>query len=788
MLSPRWRKVVRDVWLHKARTLLVVFAIAIGIVGAGAVLNKWALLRRATTGEFAASNPAAATLRTDSIDARLLERVRAITAVRDAEARRTTTASVRTKDGWRTAMVFSADDFDKRIGVLKPEQGRWPPRDGELVVEASSVDFSGASVGAGLDIQVGDNAQHTLPVSGIARDVGLAPGWMEHVVYAFATPATIATLGGSASLNELQIVVRDPAMDRAAVRTVATEATAVVESTGRRVWDVDVPVPGRHVHAGQINSMLYTQGAFGVLALFMSALLVVNLIAAMLTGQVREIGIMKSIGARGPQIARMYLGLALGLGLAASAIAVPVAALLGRLYARFTADMLNFDIAAFSIPAWAIAAQVAVGALLPVVAAAAPVLRGSRIPVGDAMRDFGVLGRGDSAMPRWLQGIGGVTRPTLVSLRNAFRKRQRMILTLVTLAMAGGVYIGALNLRAAVIGSVDLLFGAQRFDIVLRLAQATAPDSVTTLVVNTSGVQGAEAWLMGRGAFVRPDGSVWVTVPLTGAPAGSDRLVPSIVQGRGFREGDGNALLVNRRLVDEDSTLVVGSTATMIIGGKATTWTVIGVAETGPSPAAYVPREALAAALSSAGANTIVVKAESASPAMQLDLVQRLRNDLGDAGFTVSTSQLMTAQRRVVEDHLLLVVSFLGVMGQIMLIVGGLGLASTMSLAVLERTREIGVLRAIGARHRSILTMVQVEGLVIALLSWGIAIPISIPMSVALGKAFSRIMIQVPVILMPDIAALLRWFAVVVVVSLVACAWPAWRALKVSTRAALAYE
>ena len=74
-----------------------------------------------------------------------------------------------------------------------------------------------------------------------------------------------------------------------------------------------------------------------------------------------------------------------------------------------------------------------------------------------------------------------------------------------------------------------------------------------------------------------------------------------------------------------------------------------------------------------------------------------------------------------------MVAGFLGNMSLLMLVVGGLGLASTMSLGVLERTREIGVLRAIGARHGSILAMVQIEGLVIALLSWALAIPLSLP-------------------------------------------------------------
>jgi len=117
-----------------------------------------------------------------------------------------------------------------------------------------------------------------------------------------------------------------------------------------------------------------------------------------------------------------------------------------------------------------------------------------------------------------------------------------------------------------------------------------------------------------------------------------------------------------------------------------------------------------------------------------------------------------------------------------------MGLASTMGLAVLERTREIGVLRAIGASHGALLVMVQVEGMVIALLGWLVALPLSVPMSLALGRAFGRVMLDVPVRYLPAGAGVARWLALSVVVSAAACAWPAIRAMQVTVAQALAYE
>lgn len=111
-----------------------------------------------------------------------------------------------------------------------------------------------------------------------------------------------------------------------------------------------------------------------------------------------------------------------------------------------------------------------------------------------------------------------------------------------------------------------------------------------------------------------------------------------------------------------------------------------------------------------------------------------------------------------------------------------------MSLGVLERTREIGVLRAIGASHGAILGMIQFEGLVVATLGWLLAIPLSIPMSLGLGAAFGRIMFRVPPVYLPGFGALLAWLALMLLISLLACAGPAWRAMRVPPALALSYE
>ena len=151
------------------------------------------------------------------------------------------------------------------IGRIAPLEGRWPPRDGAWVVEASSLEFANTHIGATLSVRVGAGKAFDLPVTGIARDVGVAPGWMEHAVYLFVTASTLEALGASSVFDQVQFTVADRALDRDGVAKVAGRVQALIEASGRVVDEVEVPEPGAHIHAAQIDSLLFTQGAFGLL-------------------------------------------------------------------------------------------------------------------------------------------------------------------------------------------------------------------------------------------------------------------------------------------------------------------------------------------------------------------------------------------------------------------------------------------------------------------------------------------------------------------------------------------
>jgi putative ABC transport system permease protein len=483
----------------------------------------------------------------------------------------------------------------------------------------------------------------------------------------------------------------------------------------------------------------------------------------------------------------MYLGFAFLLGSIASAIGLPAAVAIGRPYAALKADMLNFSVAGVAIPWWAIALQLALGCLIPVAAAAIPVSRACKRPVSATLRDCGIATDARSGFLRRRISMPIVGRPLLLSIGNAFRRRQRMLFTLLAIAAGGAVYLAADNLRRSVRESVDALFVSERYDIVLRLDDAYPAANSEAVASRVAGVSRVQALASANASVANAEGFSGNAFTVIGVPPDSAMFAEKMEQGRWLATADRNAIVVSEALLANEPSLTSGSDIELTVDGEATSWHVVGVSH-GIQPVAYVPLAAFNALHRNDRASTLVISASARDAASQLEVIARLREALEHAGMPVAGSRLMSEGRRAIEDHLLMVVEFLGAMGWVMIVVGGMGLGSTMGLAVLERTREIGVMRALGARHRTLIAMILTEGLVVAALGWLVSIPLSIPISAFLADMFGRVMFSVPVHPLPTLASLCRWLLLVAAVSLIACVMPARRATRIPTVAALNYD
>jgi putative ABC transport system permease protein len=777
---------MRDFWHERARTVLVILAIALGIAAFAAVMSSYAILTRELDRGYLETNPASAVLRVDAIDDELVAAVLQNPEVSNAEPRRTISGQI--KSGpmqWRNLMLFVVKDYgDIRVNKLEPEKGAWPPATGEILIERDAFQVARAHIGDAVIVKTANGVEQPLVISGRVHDVGQAQARMENIVYAYTNLDTLVQLGEKPYYDRLNILVADNRFDADHIRKVAADVKSLIESRGHEVWRVDVPPPGKHPHSDLMGMLLLAMSSFGLFVLALSGILVVNLLTAMMASQVRQIGVMKAIGGTRWQIARIYFSQALFLGLAAVIVALPLGLVGSRALCEYMALFLNFNINSFAVPVWVYLLVAVVGIAAPLAAAAYPVWKGSGASVRVALADVGLAQTnfGASWFDRALARLGGSFRPLLLAIRNSFRRRARLVLTLATLAAGGLFFLAALNVRASMINTLDRVFATRKFDLTVTLREMYDSEKLQQAVRDTPGIQRAEGWLTTEGSIGEERFGV------VALPGDTQLLEPQIIEGRGLLPGDTDAIVVNNALAGRFAEMRVGKTVTLSIEGVEKNWRVVGLAREAFSPSVgYVPLGSVQQQ-SPQMVNSLRLSLNRADEDSVAAVKTNLDRNLERQGMRARSSTSKADTRFSYDEHMVMIYVFLIVMSAIIGCVGGLGLMTTMSLNVLERRREMGVLRAIGATPRIVWLMVIAEGLVIGVLSWAIAAVLAWPVSKFVGDSLIGMMFRSGLDFTFEPLGLVIWLLVSIALSAVASFVPAWRASRATVREALAYE
>ncbi|HYO41900.1 MAG TPA: FtsX-like permease family protein [Candidatus Limnocylindrales bacterium] len=792
--SVRWRKVWRDLLEHRVRSLLVVLSIAVGVMAVGTIAGANALLERNLANGYVATKPSSASLFTTvPFDSDLVEVVRRMPGVAEAEGRRSATARMIKVDGETVELALTAlpDFADQPMDIVSPESGSWPPKRGEIVFERSSRTVADLQEGRRVAVQLGPDRTKTLVTGGFASEPGGAPAFFFGQLIGYVTFDTLADLGFDDSFDELRILVSNPDGTRAQAREVAGEVRDRLEKAGAPVAFLQVPTPGEHPAQDVLNAVFLILGAIGLMSLAVSGFLVVNTISAILAQQTRQIGMMKAVGARDGQVAGVYLGIVLSYALIALLVALPGGALGAWLLTGFTANLVNFEATEFFLPPSVIAIEIAIGLLVPLAAGAWPVFRGVRVTVREAIASAGISdGFGRSRFDRFVQGIRGFSRPTLLSIRNTFRRKSRLILTLLALTFGGAVFMSVFTLRASLVGTVNETLDYFNYDVQVQLAQPARTNVLVRTAAQVPGVVAAEPWTFASAQRVRPDDTTSGNLIVFGLPDGATTVRPVLEEGRFLVTGDGNALVVTRNFFDEETDVRLGDRVTLQSKGREAQFTLVGIVQSPTQrPFLYAPSSALATLTRDGGkSGLLMVVTEGKDPASQRDTGAAVRDTLDRAGMTVAQTQTRSEIKASIDTLFTTMLVFVSVMALLLGVVGGLGLAGTMTMNVVERSREIGVMRAIGARDSSVLAVFMTEGLLIGFLAWLVGVVVSLPISKVLSDALGQSFVQRPLVFTPALDGIVAWLVVVAVLALIASFLPAWRATRLAVREVLAYE
>ncbi len=802
-LKPRWRKVGRDLWLNKIRTVIVVLSIAVGVFAVGTIASSQIILSRDLNAAYMATNPAHATLLTfDSFDEDVVKAVQNIDEIKEAEARRRVTLRVKIgPNEWKLLWLTVIPDFeDIKIDQFSPEAGQWPPKDHELLIERSALGLLETEMGETVTIKTADGKERQMLISGLAHDLNGQMYAFDGVALGYATFDTLEWFGQTDGYNELRFIVAENAQDKEHIQRVAGKVRDKIENAGQTVFVTFVPEPGKHIFLDpMIQAISIMMGALALLSLLLSGFLVINTVSALLTQQTRQIGMMKAVGAKTRQILVMYLVTVAIFGLLALFIAVPLGVLGAYLFSGYIASFLNFDVTTFRLPSEVLLVQIGVGLIVPLIAAIYPILAGTKVTVREAVSSYG-LGKGRfgaNVIDRFLLKIQSskllrqhLSRPLLLSLRNTFRRKTRLALTLLTLILGGAIFITVFTIRVSMLSTLDNWLDYFQYDVAIQFEQDYRVERLVRESLSIPGVAEAEPWGFYNTRRKRPDGTYSDNLYLFAPPATTKLVNPTIVEGRWLRPEDDNAVVVSTIMLRGEPDLEVGDDMILKIMGQDKTFEIVGVA-TGGMPIAnvFINYPYYAKVAHKVGrAEWIFTITEEHGLEYQSEVAQAMEDHFQRIGMDVGLTTKVAEEREEVIAIFEVIIVLLLLMAILLAVIGGLGLMGTMSINVLERTREIGVMRAIGASNRSVRRIFIIEGIIIGILSWLVGAVLAYPVSKVLSNLIGDQFLNSPLVYTFSLTGAVIWLVVIIILATIASFLPAWNASRITVREVLSYE
>ncbi len=816
-MKPRWRKVFLDLFENKGRTLLVVLSIAVGVFSIGVIAGAYVIISHDMSASYAANNPANLEFRMDDFNDDLLTTIRNNREIADAEGRRVVNMRVRTMDSnqWTTLDIIAVEDFDKnKVNLLNPVEGATKPGKNEVLLERDALNELDIQVGQDLMFELPDGTTKSMRVVGIVQDPTTGADDFLAPPYGYISMKTLPTLNQPELFNRVYATVAGNQDDLAHIRAVGADLKDKIEKSDTVVTRTRYSKTHEHPMAATINAVLGILMALGVLIVFLSSSLIANTLNALLNQHLRHIGVIKLVGGRNRQVLFMYLVLIMSFGLLALAIAVPLGGQGAYALSAYIADKMTFNLLGYRIVPLAFVIQIAVGLLVPLVAGLVPVINGSRITVlraisGDLTLDSGEQAGGSQEREsssqkesRWERFQTRVTnalarrgihipRPLLISLRNTFRRRGRLALTLFTLTMGGAIFIAVFNVRVTLhdyIGAIGHYFLA---DVTLDFDQQYRLREVQQVAMQIDGLKAVEGWQFVGAEILYPDDTVADNMNILAPPADSQLVDPILVDGRWIQAGDVKKLTVSEAVLADFPDLKAGDYLNLKIDGKDEPWQVVGIFKfvgregiLGYAPYEYISR--MNDQANRAASYRIVT--DKHDRAYQDQMGEVIDHYFRDHGFKVRQARAGLASLDTASESLDILVTFLLIMALLTASVGSMGLAGTMGMNVLERTREIGIMRSIGAIDSIIMRTIIAEGVVIGLLSFGLAIILSIPFTYLLSTIVSLAVFETPIKVVFTLTGYAIWLALVLVLSAIASILPARNAARLTIREVLAYE
>lgn len=793
-------KILRDIWNDKGRTLQVVLIIGIGAAALGMILGVRDLIIPMMGVMWREINPAPINL---FVGPPLNEDELAILSREDGveqiEGLSSTTLEWRLNptDEWQQGgLTMRADYANQQLNMLELVSGEWPA-DEVLSVGQDSEAFFGIPSQGTIYIRVNETEQQ-VQLRGMVYSMFTQPAYFGGTAQFYITQEYYEKLVGSGDFNQLYVTMSEYSEEGAI--ELADQLQNKLEKQGKDSGRFLVD-PAKHFFQDQLDGLFFLLGVLAALALILGLLLVYNTVNAIIAQQVDQIGVMKAVGARTWQVVRLYFITILTYGVLALLVAIPIGVFGAWGIASWLVNSFGADPGEFAYSTLSIQVMVLVGLLAPLLASLIPLYSGSRITVREAITTYG-LSKDTGLLVRLLSKARIFSRLVLITVSNTFRNKRRVILLQIALVLSGLMFMMVIGVRDSLVFTIrDVLFEILNADITMAFEQSYRINYLEEVTLAHPEVEDVEIWGF-AGGTIRPAGQAESDddedLSIFGVPLPTRFYGYKLREGRWLDQNDEFAIVLNQDQAEEVG-VGVGDWVTIRYGEKEERdWRVVGLAfDPVLTTIAMAPRDVLLRDIGFVGRSSVVwVRTVAQDRVGQINAAKDLRAYYEDNHLDISPQRGIfggiggDATVEVVDafiNQFNFLVVLLAIMAIVVAAVGSIALSGALSLSVMERRREIGVMRAIGASSWTIFRLFIGEGIILGWLSWLIAIPLVIPacriMVQALGDAF-----QIEIIYNYTPMGMIIWFVIITILSILASWLPARGATRISVRESLAYQ
>ena len=793
-------KIIRDLWENKSRTIQVILIIGIGAAAIGMILTTRNLMIPGMQEMWRRFNAPMFTLYVyPPIDERELLELEQEEGVGVMEGLSSSTIEWRVNptDEWKAGGLTSRDDYvDMKLNKLELVEGNWP-RDKVMLLGQGDDSYFKIPKDGQVSLRV-DNKMYEIQTGGILYNQFVQPAYFGGTAQFYTTKEEYERLVGDMKFD--QVLVRgDFPYEEEKATELAKRLTDRLEkmdkSAGFFVTD-----PNKHFFQDTMDGLFFLLGVMSVLLLALGLLLVYNTINSIISSQVNQIGIMKAVGARTWQIVRLYFTLVMAYGLLSWIFSLPLGIWAGWSITVWLVESFGASSWNFEIDRQAVIVQSMIALLAPLLSALIPIWNASRSTVREAISTYG-LSTNTGLIEKMFARAQNFSRMLIVTVSNTFRHKGRVALLQIALVISGLVFIMVVSVRDSVVFTVrDTIFSILNANVTLVFEDPERIDYIENLTREYPGIKAVEMWGLSNGT-IRPKGQEASDddeqVGLWGVPLPTTVYGYQLREGRWLDPGDSYAMVLNKKLA-EDIEVKVGDWVTVQYSNKKERdWLVIGlVFDPILTTAANVPREPLLRDLGEVDrGQALWIQTNQEDLATEQNTAKGLREFYRKKGIKVAAqrgifgiggdSTIETAKTFINQFNFLIIL--LAIMALLIATVGSIALSGVLSLSVLERTREIGVMRAVGASSWAIFRLFIGEGLILGWLSWLIALPftsfVSQLMVTALGQAFG-----LDIIYKYSPTGQIVWLVIITILSIIASWLPARGATQISVRESLAYQ